>query len=179
MLPPLLFLLLWPHWQVQQPLLTFGIGGLLFAAAMVLRVWAQMHLHYRLRAETVLTQTGPYAYVRNPIYLANTVLIVGLCFISKVVWLAPALVVWCAVVYSFVVRHEEAWLSDLYGQPYREYCRQVLRWLPRLRPLPTGTEVDASRYLWPSILSEAHNLLLLATFLLKGALHQHVLGHLY
>lgn len=179
MIPPLLFLLLWPHWQVERPVITFGIGGLLFAAAMALRVWAQMHLHYRLRDPMALTRTGPFAHVRNPIYIANTLLLLGLCFISKVVVAAPVLLIWCAVVYHFVVRHEEAWLSDLYGEPYRRYCEQVRRWLPRLRPLPTDVDVRALQYLWPSIVSEAHNLLLLAAFLLKGVLQERVLSHLW
>ena len=44
------------------------VGLLVFSLGVSLRIWAQIHLHYRLKIRKILTATGPYAYVRNPIY---------------------------------------------------------------------------------------------------------------
>lgn len=86
--------------------LTLGLG--LFLAGVAVRVWAQMHLHYRLRVKKQLTQTGPYGFVRNPIYIANTAIVLGLVALSELLWFLPIMLVWCIVVYSAVVRYEEA-----------------------------------------------------------------------
>jgi protein-S-isoprenylcysteine O-methyltransferase Ste14 len=123
--------------EYENERLIWPIGIIVFAAGWVLRMWAQKHLGYRLKINRRMTTSGPYALVRNPIYIANTLVILGVVVMSEVVWMLPATVLWCALIYSFVVRYEEGRLAAKYGRDYLEYLQAVPRWLPRLAR-PTG-----------------------------------------
>ena len=87
--------------------LLWPLGLLLFLAGWALRVWAQQHVCYRLKTAKALTASGPYALVRNPIYLGNTFIVLGVVVLSELVWLVPLTGLWCAGMYALVVRHEE------------------------------------------------------------------------
>ncbi len=72
---------------------------------------------------------GPYRFSRNPIYLGFVCLLIGLCFIFKTYWglvLAPVLMV---LMYQLVIRHEEAYLEEKFGEAYMSYESAVRRWL--------------------------------------------------
>jgi protein-S-isoprenylcysteine O-methyltransferase Ste14 len=131
MAPLFLFMFFSTFGEVENDLIVFPLGGLLFGTGLVIRIWAQMHLHYRLRVKKSLTITGPYSHVRNPIYIANTFLMLGACATSELIWLLPFVLVWCILLYNLVVRYEESHLRRKYGRPYLEYTRQVSRWFPR------------------------------------------------
>jgi protein-S-isoprenylcysteine O-methyltransferase Ste14 len=171
MLPPMVFIAFCTAGEVENEWLYFGLGGLVFALGLGLRVWAQMHLHYRLKVRKVLTLTGPYALVRNPIYIGNTLILAGACMLAELFWFVPIQVLYCALVYAFVVRSEEKHLADKYGSAYREYMSRVPRWLPRLglARLSAGTGVFKA-YFVSSLWSEAHTLLFLGPFVVKELL---------
>ncbi len=167
MVPPVLFVLLVNFGEYEHDWLVLPIGYGIFLAGVALRVWAQMHLHYRLSVRKNLTNTGPYAFVRNPIYIANTTMLLGLTVASEVLWFLPVMLAWCVVVYHFVVRYEEAHLRVKYGDAYRAFMEQTPRWLPRV---PAERAVGAHtmrRFLKPSIVAELHCFLLLVPFVLK------------
>jgi len=167
MLPPVVFVLTSTWGEIEAELLVWGPAGALFLAGFLLRLWAQIHLHFRLKVRRALTTTGPYRFTRNPIYIANTLLLLSAACMSELVWFCPLMLAYALGVYALVVRHEEARLRRRYGAAYGEYCRQVPRWLPRLRG-PRSPAVPAWRaFLWPSLRAEAHTLLLLAPFILK------------
>lgn len=77
-----------------------------------------------------LTARGPYVLVRNPMYLGRFFLILGLVLLLGNVYLTVAYV----VVYYFYmvnrVQREERRLTELLGQPYRDYSARVNRFLP-------------------------------------------------
>jgi len=166
MVPPMVFITLCTWGEVENELAVFGAGGVTFALGLALRVWAQMHLHYRLRMSKTLTLTGPYAYVRNPIYIANTTMLAGSCMLAELFWFIPIQVLWCAVVYGLVVRYEETHLAKKYGRAYLEYVSRVPRWLPKVGRSDEGRPRVAG-YFGPSLLAEAHNLAFLLPFLMK------------
>jgi protein-S-isoprenylcysteine O-methyltransferase Ste14 len=164
----MLFLLLSRQWEVEDAWLAFGLGGLCLCAGICLRIWAQSHLRYRLSVRKTLTTGGPYAYVRNPMYIGNAIIVIGACLSSELFWSAPIMLVWCAVVYHLVVQYEEPSLSARYGDTYRQYAAQVRRWIPSVRPLSAIARTPSARpFVFPSILAEMHNLLLLGPFVLK------------
>ena len=82
-----------------------------------------------------LVVTGLYRWVRNPMYVAVALLIFGqgLLF-GSVRLLQYGLLVWLAF-FAFVVLYEEPALSRKFSKEYEEYCVQVPRWIPRLKPL--------------------------------------------
>lgn len=107
------------------------IGLVLFGAAWALRIRSQQYLRYRLKEDGGLATTGPYAYVRNPVYIANITGLGALCILCGLYWMAPIAVVWAAIVYHLAVRFEEIRLAKRFGEPYREYLKDVPRWIPR------------------------------------------------
>lgn len=170
MVPPMIFVALCTWGEIEKELVVWGVGGVTFAVGLVLRVWSQMHLHYRLKIRKTLTTTGPYAYVRNPIYLANTIMLGGACMLAELFWFVPVQVLYCAMIYSLVVRYEEAHLAAKYGPPYLEYRAAVPRWFPKWRP--SQERSDMAAYFSPSLLAEVHNLLYLLPFVVKELTRQ-------
>ena len=82
-----------------------------------------------------LVLVGFYRYVRNPMYVAFLTGWTGLWVVFGRANLA-AIVVACLVVlgvHLFVLGYEEPTLGRMFGAEYEEYCRNVPRWLPRLR----------------------------------------------
>jgi protein-S-isoprenylcysteine O-methyltransferase Ste14 len=118
--------------EYENDLLIWPLGVLLFVMGWALRMWAQQHLGYRLKIKRTVTTSGPYALVRNPIYIANTLVILGTVVMSEVLWMIPVTLLWCALVYSVVVRFEEQHLAAKYGDEYRDYLVAAPRWWPRL-----------------------------------------------
>lgn len=159
MVPPVLFLLVTSLGETEWDGLLWPLGLFIFGCGVAVRVWAQMHLHYRLRVHKVLTTTGPYAYVRNPIYLANTTMLLGLTVTSGLLWFLPIMLLWCMAVYGMVVRREEAHLLGKYGEPYAEFLRTVPRWVPGSRRGQDEKPHQTRGYLVPSLVAELHCLL--------------------
>jgi protein-S-isoprenylcysteine O-methyltransferase Ste14 len=165
--PPLLFALVCTWAETEIDLLVFPLGLSIFALGVALRFWAQCHLHYRLRVRKALTTSGPYHYVRNPIYIGNLLIVGGLCVVSELIWLVPAMLLWTVAVYRGTVRYEEYHLTQKYGVPYTEFLRRVPRWMPRLPLLPELLAPSVRPFFAASARAELHNLLILAPFLLK------------
>lgn len=78
----------------------------------------------------VLITAGPYAYVRNPMYLSAMLL--GLLFAAiSGVWASFLIwVVGYVLVYHLAVLYEEELLHAKFGEQYATYCHVVPRWIP-------------------------------------------------
>jgi protein-S-isoprenylcysteine O-methyltransferase Ste14 len=107
-----------------------SVGLTLVAAGELLRLWGVRHIGVisRTRSERLgpLVGSGPFALVRNPLYLGNVALWVGFTVSAGLLWLVPVVVVFLAVVYHAIVRWEETLLEGRRGDEYREYARRVL-----------------------------------------------------
>jgi protein-S-isoprenylcysteine O-methyltransferase Ste14 len=114
----------------------FGLGVLIVAAGEAIRLWAVHHIGAisRTRSDRLgpLIATGPFAWVRNPLYLGNILLWLGFAVSAYLLWLAPVIVVLLAFEYHAIVRWEETLLTERLGDSYRDYVQRVPRWLPRL-----------------------------------------------
>jgi len=81
-----------------------------------------------------LVVTGLYQFVRNPMYVAVVSLILGQgLFFGSVRVVEYGTVVWVAF-HLFVLIYEEPVLRVTYGTEYEEFCANIPRWIPRLRP---------------------------------------------
>lgn len=75
-----------------------------------------------------IVDTGLYARTRNPMYLAMTIIAIGLSLLFQS-WLSLALTaVAVIVIRTQVIAREERYLRATFGEPYEEYCRRVRRW---------------------------------------------------
>lgn len=78
-----------------------------------------------------LVTGGPYAYMRNPMYLGHLIFLAGLALTLRSE--LAAVIALASVVYFHVrVKKDEQRLREAFGDVYAEYCRQVKRWLPGL-----------------------------------------------
>jgi len=76
-----------------------------------------------------IVDEGPYRWVRNPMYLGHLIFFAGLA-LTLGSWIALAVLAVHVVWFDRRVREDEAHLAQLFGEPYREYCRRVKRWIP-------------------------------------------------
>ena len=82
---------------------------------------------------------GWYRYVRNPMYVAVTSLILGQAsLLGDVRVLEYAAVVWLGF-HIFVLVYEEPVLREQFGEDYQRFCAAVPRWLPRVTPWRGGS----------------------------------------
>lgn len=79
---------------------------------------------------------GPYRYVRNPMYLSVTLIVLGEVLLTRSRGLLAFWALWFAAVNLFVLGYEEPTLRSQFGAAYERYSAAVGRWLPRLRPWP-------------------------------------------
>lgn len=103
----------------------------------------------QLEAVTLNTR-GPYAYVRNPLYLGNLGIILGLLLIAHDVWVYALGLSFFFGEYFFIIRAEEDFLRAQFGAKYEEFLKKVPRWVPRLSPAYEGelrTGFDLARAL--------------------------------
>lgn len=80
-----------------------------------------------------LVVRGLYRYVRNPMYLAVTAIVLGEALASRSRGLGIYWLVWFVCVNLFVIGYEEPTLHRTFGTSYDEYAATVGRWLPRIR----------------------------------------------
>jgi protein-S-isoprenylcysteine O-methyltransferase Ste14 len=112
-----------------------AFGCLIAALGHVLRVMALRHIGPRSRTHRLgarqLVQGGPYAVVRNPLYLGNWLIAVGLCVVAQLRWLLLAGPLVAFLLYYVVSLAEEQRLLEQFGDDYRRYCETTPRFFPR------------------------------------------------
>ena len=81
-----------------------------------------------------LVVRGLYRYVRNPMYLSVTAIVLGEVLLTSSTALLVYWIIWFVTANMFVLIYEEPALRNEFGASYEDYCRRVGRWFPRLRP---------------------------------------------
>ena len=113
---------------------------LLVLAGLLLRAWAAGCAGGHTRRATIeaprLATGGPFAYVRNPIYLASIILGLGMVGLLGDPWMLALYIAVFVFLYTAIVPAEERFLRGQFGDAYARYCAHVPRLLPRLRPWP-------------------------------------------
>jgi protein-S-isoprenylcysteine O-methyltransferase Ste14 len=77
---------------------------------------------------TVLVVSGPYRRSRNPMYMAWTLIAVGLALLVNSVWLLAVVPVAFLYLHFIEVPREEARLAALFGEEYSTYKVRVRRY---------------------------------------------------
>ncbi|MBM3334501.1 isoprenylcysteine carboxylmethyltransferase family protein [Candidatus Sumerlaeota bacterium] len=163
-LPLIVTIVCFAH-ESEWDALLWPLGMAILALGVIIRIWAQQHVRRRVHGPRHLAKTGPYALVRNPIYIANILLCVSATVFSELLWFIPITICWSVFVYSLVVRYEEMRLLRKYGDAYREYMAAVPRWIPRFVPLTSANGFN--RHCYANIVSEIHCLAIVLPYLLK------------
>jgi len=113
--------------EVGIPLL----GGLL-------RVWAVSHRGKRPRLNrdnvSTMIRTGPYAYVRHPLYVANLLIGFGMVFLSGAFPFGIFLLVFFALYHTILIPAEEDFLKEKFGEEFVTYSESVPKYIPSALP---------------------------------------------
>lgn len=115
--------------------LLFGLGIMLIIAALLIDIAAMRTMH---RARTTimphkgsdhLVTKGIFAFSRNPIYLANTMLITGFGLASGTFWHLILMPVAAFAMRKLAIEREEKHLETRFGSSFRAYKKKANRWI--------------------------------------------------
>ena len=113
-------------WRAHPTWGSIGAGLIVVLFGLIIRALASGHV----KKDRELTTTGPYAYVRNPLYLGSILLGVGFAIASRDIWVGVFLVVYFVVIYVPVIQGEQNYLRAT-CPGYAEYTQRVPSLLPR------------------------------------------------
>jgi len=128
-------------WLARPSVLSMEIGLPIAVAGLLLRAWAAGHLEKNTRLAT----SGPYAWVRNPLYLGTLLTACGLVAASR----RPVLAVLFALVFGLVylpaIQLEEEYLQKLFPD-FTEYASRVHALWPQRPAHPANAHFRADLY---------------------------------
>jgi protein-S-isoprenylcysteine O-methyltransferase Ste14 len=104
------------------------LGAAVGFVGLIIRAYAAGYLH----KQEVLTVTGPYARTRNPLYFGSSLLALGAAIAMHSWIVAALLLLYFALVYSFVMRREENELRAKHGAAFDSYAATVPLFFPSL-----------------------------------------------
>ena len=164
--PVALAIVLLPGSPSASPFLA-GAGVAITIVGELVRMWGVYHIGAisRTRSERLgpLVASGPFALVRNPLYVGNILLWVGFAIAARLLWLAPIVFVLLALEYHAIVRWEETLLESRLGQAYRDYAARVPRWIPSFNRGDRGLRRATDGFSWRATLfSERGTLIAIA-----------------
>lgn len=121
---------------------SLALGGAVAVLGLLIRAWAAGHLH----KEKELAVSGPYRYTRNPLYLGNLLIGLGIGLAARSWWVAGLLVLYFLIFYPTIIKRERDRLARLFPGSYPGYRAHV----PLVLPRPTKPPAAAGgAFRWP------------------------------
>lgn len=115
------------------------IGFIIAVSGELIRLWGVSWAGSETRTTggvggTYLIVSGPFAHVRNPLYVGNILMYLGLGVMSFAFfpYLQIIALMFFALQYHLIVKEEEGYLSKTFGKEYQEYLKNVPRFIPRI-----------------------------------------------
>jgi protein-S-isoprenylcysteine O-methyltransferase Ste14 len=146
-LPPLIYvaaiaLSLIAHAIYPLPWISSPLSDILFAAGWLALLAVAALLYSAIttmkRAKTTmnpnatpdhLVTSGPFSITRNPMYLGNTLLMIGVGLIAGIVWFLVFAILAAFTTQKVSIESEEKKLTEKFGKRYHDYSRKVRRWI--------------------------------------------------
>lgn len=122
-------------WPGENDLMAHLVGRGLGLLGIALLIWAAWTLHRHNttilpdKAATHLVTDGPYRFRRNPIYIADILILFGLAEITRNIWFVILAVPFALLVTWLAILPEERHLEDQFGDAYRDYKARTRRWI--------------------------------------------------
>ena len=113
----------------------FAVGWLVVAGALAIDFAAMRTMHRAKttimphRASDHLVTASPFSFTRNPIYVGNTMLLIGIGLIAGIVWFLIVAPLAAYATTKLAIEREERHLEARFGKRYRDYRKKVRRWL--------------------------------------------------
>lgn len=134
----------WRSWADDSTteLIIESIGYVLLIAGVALRLWATLHIGGRKSIE--LVTDGPYSLCRNPLYAGTVLMAVGASLSLENLGLLAMAAVILIPLHAVAVVQEERKLAAIFGEQFREYCRQVPRFIFSFRNYRSPSTITVS-----------------------------------
>jgi protein-S-isoprenylcysteine O-methyltransferase Ste14 len=111
-------------WQRQV------LGWTLLLMSILLALWATVTFkEMDSEKPTAIVTTGPYAFSRNPMYVAWTLIYLAIALLVNTWWLVFLLPVPLLIIHFYDVQKEEQQLERKFGEEYRQYRARGRRYL--------------------------------------------------
>lgn len=170
-IPFLIVMIIFAH-----PTLISLIGGAcIVIGGELLRLWGVAIAGSETRTTgpvggTFLITTGPFSYVRNPLYVGNMMMYVGVGVMANLPSVALIAGGYFLFQYSLIVSLEEEYLLKTFGENFQRYCDAVPRFFPGLKRYNNGTHEQPELQWGRGLRSERRTLqaMLFVTALLVG-----------
>jgi protein-S-isoprenylcysteine O-methyltransferase Ste14 len=114
-------------WNQISGMILIAIGLVIIVAAIVQMRRAQTNVE-PWKPTTKILDTGLYSISRNPIYIAMTLVYLGIAFLVNSFWFLPPLILVLPAIYYGVILREEKYLERKFGDEYLNYKTSVRRW---------------------------------------------------
>ncbi len=128
---------------------SLSIGTFLAAIGEGVRSWGVAYAGSLTRVTSTVgapsvVMAGPYAHLRNPLYVGNVLLYVGIALASNALspWLPLVALIVFGTQYAIIVSLEEEFLEKEFGAGYLEYKKHVPRFLPRLSAYQSPAQAE-------------------------------------
>ena len=109
------------------------LGMIVMMKGVLLRMSARGHKRMRSQQGRQLVTTGPYALVRNPMYLGSFMVGMGFLLIVWPWWSLPIFAVFFYLRFNKQIVEEEKYLTRLFGEEFTRYCQKTPRLIPSWR----------------------------------------------
>jgi protein-S-isoprenylcysteine O-methyltransferase Ste14 len=130
----------WDHISRLADESLYFVGGVLVAIGVIGRVWCFSYISGKKNA--VLVQEGPYSMTRNPLYLFSLIAYIGLGFATETFTMVLLMSIAFSAYYPIVIRSEEAYLKNKFGNKFDSYCKRVPRFWPKFSLLEENLSVN-------------------------------------
>lgn len=111
------------------------IGAVLLGAALLLDAWVfELFRRHNTnirpdRPAKALVTHGPFRYSRNPIYVGNVMILLGLLLLTGSLWFLISAIAFVPLVEKLAIRKEEAHLAEEFGDAWEQYAQSTRRWI--------------------------------------------------
>ena len=140
------------------------VGFILLLIGETIRIWAVSHAGGATRTRNVgapsLCSSGPYAHSRNPLYVGNMLMYIGIVLIAGVpngFFMVMVTTVFFLIQYTLIISLEEETLDTLFGNEYMDYKKNVPPIIPRLSPW-TGAKKERQTPILETLKTEKRTL---------------------
>jgi len=142
---PIPIALMIAYWNQDFNLIMVEVGLPILLLGEIIRILSVRHIGGKSRTRKVgapqLITSGPYNYIRHPLYVGNFLIYIGIEIMSS-----PAhpfletilLLTFFISQYYFIVLLEEKKLENLFNISYQEYVKNVNRFIPKLKRYTTS-----------------------------------------
>ena len=141
--PALMVLLLFANPTAR----TATVGTLLILLGAAIRIYTVAFMTddpHDTAGSGELVTTGPFAIVRNPLYIGNMIITFGAIFYTGIVWLGFPTLCYFVFQYYCITKYEENSLLGKFGDEYQRYMDRVPAWIPLKTPIADDFPVPPS-----------------------------------